>query len=84
MNNDGVREPVATGFRYDHVQLINDDVTFPDAADIGYTGYVTFYQSEFVRWRAQVTHLDLADGNDDDQIWIQGTFAIGEHKHKLS
>lgn len=73
----------ATGFRYDNVQLIADATANPKNADIGYTGYLTFYQSEFARWRVQLTHLDLADGNDDDQVLVQGTFAIGEHKHKL-
>ncbi len=73
----------AAGFRFDHVQLVDNAIANPHSADVGYTGYLTFYQSEFARWRAQLTHLDLADGNNDDQILIQGTFAIGEHKHKL-
>jgi hypothetical protein len=73
----------ATGFRFDHVQLVDDAIDNPNSADVGYTGYLTFYQSEFARWRAQVTHLDLANGQDDNQVMIQGTFAIGEHKHKL-
>ena len=73
----------ATGFRFDHVQLVDDAIDNPNSADVGYTGYLTFYQSEFARWRAQFMHLDLADGQDDNQVMIQGTFAIGEHKHKL-
>ncbi len=73
----------ATGCRFDHVQLVDDAIDNPNSADVGYTGYLTFYQSEFARWRAQVTHLDLANGQDDNQVMIQGTFAIGEHKHKL-
>ncbi len=63
----------STGFRYDHV----DD-------DNGYTGYVTFHQTEFARWRLQATHTDIADGEDDNQIMVQGIFSIGEHKHKLA
>lgn len=74
----------AAGFRYDNVQLIEDAAANPENADIGYTGYLTFHQSEFARWRLQFAHLDLADGNDDDQAMLQGTFAIGEHKHKLT
>ncbi len=72
----------ATGFRYDNVQLV-DNLDNPNKADIGYTGYLTFYQSEFARWRTQFTHKDLATGKDDNAVYIQGTFAIGEHKHKI-
>jgi len=72
----------ATGLRYDYVQLV-DNLHNPYKADVGYTGYVTFHQSEFARWRAQFTHKDLATGKDDNAVYLQGTFAIGEHKHKL-
>jgi hypothetical protein len=54
-----------------------------DKADRAYTAYLTFYQSEFARWRAQFTRVDLAHGEADNQVMIQGTFAIGEHKHKI-
>jgi len=73
----------AAGFRFDYVELIDNPVENPDKAEVGYTGYVTFYQSEFARWRAQFTHIDLTTGDDYNQVLIQGTFAIGEHKHKL-
>jgi hypothetical protein len=73
----------AAGLRYDYVELIENPLENPEKADRAYTGYVTLYQSEFARWRAQFTHIDLAEGGDDNQVMIQGTFAIGEHKHKL-
>ena len=73
----------ATGFRFDHVELIDNARTSPDHADLGYTGYLTFYQSEFARWRIQYSHIDLANAEDDNQLMLQGTFAIGEHKHKI-
>ncbi len=73
----------ATGFRFDYVELVDNPLSNPHDADIGYAGYLTFYQSEFARWRLQVNHIDLATGKDDNQFWIQGTFAIGDHKHKL-
>jgi hypothetical protein len=87
----------AAGFRYDYVELIagaeghphedegeeHEELEGLGKADRAYTGYLTFYQSEFARWRAQFTHVDMANGQDDNQIMIQGTFAIGEHKHKL-
>jgi hypothetical protein len=73
----------STGFRFDSVELVDNPLENPNKADIGYTGYLTFYQTEFVRWRAQVSHFDLADGRDDNQVMLQGTFIIGAHKDKL-
>lgn len=73
----------SAGFRYDNVQLVDNPLANPRRTDIGYTGYLTFHQSEFARWRAQFTHTDLATGLDDNTFYLQGTFAIGDHKHKL-
>jgi hypothetical protein len=70
------------GSRFDYTDLI-DNVTDPGEEDRGVTGYLTFYQSEFVRWRAQYSHLKLADGTDDDTVFLQGNFAFGTHKHKI-
>lgn len=74
----------SAGFRFDYVEPVNNPLTNPDEADIGYTGYLTFHQTEFARWRVQATHIDQADGGDDNQIMVQGIFSIGEHKHKLA
>ena len=76
----------AAGFRFDEVQLVEtaEDFANPDPKEQGYTGYLTFYQSEFARWRLQFTHVDLTSGEDDNRVFVQGTFAIGEHKHKLT
>jgi hypothetical protein len=75
----------AAGFRFDDVQLIEtgDDFANPLQTQRGYTGYLTFYQSEFARWRLQFSHVDTTDDNNDDRVFVQGTFAIGEHKHKI-
>ncbi len=73
----------SAGFRYDYVQLVDNPVTNPHEVDYGETGYLTFYQSEFARWRAQYTHTTLATGKNDNTVYLQGTFAIGDHKHKL-
>lgn len=73
----------AAGARWDAVQLVDDDAANPENADRAYTGYLTFYQSEFARWRVQFTRVDQSDGNDDNQVFVQGVFAIGEHKHKI-
>ncbi len=74
----------SVGFRYDYTQLVDNDPTInPHNSDQGETGYLTFYQSEFARWRLQYSHSALASGKDDNAVYLQGTFAIGDHKHKL-
>ncbi len=71
------------GTRYDYVERINSAAENPRDTETAFTGYLTFYQSEFARWRAQYQHALLADGADDDRFTLQGTFAIGTHKHPL-
>lgn len=73
----------SAGFRFDTVELMDHAADNLDRDDTAYTGYLTFYQSEFARWRAQFTYTDLATGREDNAFYIQGTFAIGDHKHKL-
>jgi hypothetical protein len=82
----------AAGFRYDYVDLVDTEIeSVSPESEIGssegneeaYSVYLTFYQSEFARWRAQFQHTDLAGAEDENRVFIQGTFAIGEHKHKL-
>lgn len=74
------------GFRFDDVQLIetSEDFANPNSTERGYTGYLTFYQSEFARWRVQFSHVDTTADVDDNRVFVQGTFAIGEHKHKIT
>lgn len=73
----------AMGLQFDYVNLVNNPVTNPKNKDLGPTGYLTFYQSEFARWRLAYSHFYLATGKDDNRVMLQGTFAIGDHKHKL-
>ncbi len=73
----------ATGLRFDYAQLVNKPGISPGGADFGYTAYLTFFQTEFARWRLQYNHIESSTGKDEDQFLIQGIFAIGEHKHKL-
>ncbi|MBP9855139.1 MAG: hypothetical protein KBD53_09775 [Candidatus Omnitrophica bacterium] len=74
----------STGFRYDYVQPVDNDRSInSEKEDRGLTGYLTFYQSEFARWRLQFTHTDTITGKDNNTAYLQGTFSIGEHKHKL-
>jgi hypothetical protein len=73
----------SAGFRYDYVQLVNNPVFNPYNAQTGEAGYLTFSQSEFARWRLQYGHTTLATGKDENTVYLQGTFVIGDHKHKL-
>lgn len=77
----------SAGYRGDYVEPVDNDLANPDKAEVAHSIYLTFYQSEFARWRAQVTHFDsVMTGSDDGdwQLMLQGTFAIGEHKHKIN
>lgn len=71
------------GGRFDY--LIPTDIASDAAreADIAGSAYLTFYQSEFCRWRLEYQHVEFADGGDDNRVFLQGTVAIGVHKHQL-
>lgn len=71
------------GGRFDYVELVDNPTTSPRDADTAYTGYVTLYQSEFTRWRAEYQHVEFAAGDNDERVFLQGTVAIGVHKHQL-
>jgi hypothetical protein len=83
-----------TGLRYDDIELaspraeIDPDVLFePGLAARAWTGYLTFWQSEYVRLRLQAQHakrdVAMASGPmDDTRAWFQVTFAGGPHKHE--
>lgn len=45
--------------------------------------FLTFHQSEWARWRLQHRHEEGANQKTDDAALLQGTFAIGTHKHQL-
>lgn len=71
------------GGRFDYVEPVDNPTTSPRDADIGVAGYLTFYQSEFARWRAEYQHVEFAVGDNDERVFLQGTIAIGVHKHQL-
>lgn len=73
----------STGARFDYVELVDNPLANKREMDLGYSTYLTFHQSEWARWRLQYRHTDYATGKNDDAIMLQGTFAIGVHKHKL-
>lgn len=73
----------AIGTRFDYVELVDNPLANKREMDLGYSAYLTLHQSEWARWRLQYRHTDYATGKNDDAIMLQGTFAIGMHKHKL-
>ncbi|MBN4046890.1 hypothetical protein JYT90_01075 [bacterium AH-315-P07] len=66
------------GARYDNVERI----AFA-GKDKAVSTYITFYQSEFARLRIQYQNIDFAEGGKDNRLYLQGTFAIGVHKHAI-
>lgn len=71
------------GMRYDWVQPVEVFDHYMRSEEEGYSAYLSFYQSEFARWRLQYQRASLLDGESDDRFFLQGTFAIGTHKHQL-
>lgn len=71
------------GTRWDWVQPIASESELVRDDEKALAGYITYYQSEFARWRLQYQHARLIDDSDDDRVYLQATFAIGTHKHAL-
>ncbi len=75
---------VGIGGRFDYVEPVDTaPVLLVRDGDTAWSGYMTFYQSEFARWRLQYRHTDYVLGGDDNTVFVQGTVAIGVHKHAL-
>jgi hypothetical protein len=75
---------VGIGGRFDSVEPVEvGPLLLVRHADTAWSGYLTFYQSEFARWRLQLRHTNVAQGGDDNTVFLQGTVAIGVHKHQL-
>lgn len=72
---------LALGTRWDYVQPINGP-TAGRSGDTALTGYVTFFQSAFARWRAQYQHINFAGRGHDDRFALQATFNVGSHDHE--
>ncbi|MBI4343049.1 MAG: hypothetical protein HY599_06750 [Candidatus Omnitrophica bacterium] len=72
------------GGRFDYVEPVDiNPATLVRDSDVAFGGYLTFYQSEFARWRLQYRHTDFALGGNDNAVFLQGTVAIGVHQHQL-
>jgi len=73
----------ALGTRWDWVQPIDPIANSVKDYDQELSGYLTFFQSEFARWRFEYQHDWRQDDTHDNVLFLQGTFAIGTHKHAL-
>ncbi len=71
------------GTRWDWVEPIATESEIVSDDEYALAGYLTFYQSEFARWRLQYQYARLIDDTNDNRVYFQGTFAIGTHKHQL-
>ena len=71
------------GARIDYVEPVSNPPWNPHHEDRGYSTYVTFYQSEFARLRLQYERVELANGDEDDMFFLQGTYSLGVHKHAI-
>ncbi len=67
-----------TGLRFDRV----DDQHGAQRHVWGLSPYLTFWQSEFVRLRAQMSYRDDSLRGIDRKYWLQITLAAGPHKHE--
>lgn len=48
----------------------------------GFSPFLTFWQSEFVRLRAQYDFLNDNGGDDENRFFLQFTWSLGPHKHE--
>jgi hypothetical protein len=65
------------GLRFDRFE----DQVSAGGATWGITPYLTYWQSEFVRLRGQLSYRDDANGEVDRRFVLQATFSAGPHKH---
>ena len=71
----------SAGLRLDQVRPV--DTVGKRNVDDGVSAFLTFYQSEFARWRLQYRYESDQDRKQDHAVFLQGTFAIGTHKHQI-
>ena len=82
------------GLRYDNAELpgfhshLYDPEEFQEGLkDTGWTPFLTYWQSEFVRLRLQYQRIDRdfispKGPEKDNRLWLQVTFSAGPHKHE--
>lgn len=73
-----VRLNLYLGVRLDRVE----DPLEPSLTTWAVVPYMTWWQSEFVRLRAELEHREQDGGDDDNRFVLQLTWAAGPHKHE--
>jgi hypothetical protein len=74
-----LRRNLYAGVRYD----IAEDPLDPSESSWGIVPYLTWWQSEYVRLRAEYSYVeDDLSGASDDQFTLQLVWAAGPHKHE--
>lgn len=66
------------GLRYQFAQTLLDKSEHTSS----FSPFLTFWQSEFVRLRAQYDLLDKNLGENENRFLIQFTWSLGPHKHE--
>ena len=66
------------GLRYDDVA----DPLEPNLRRRGFVPYLSWWQSEYVRLRAEYQRLETQAGEDENRFVLQLTWAAGPHKHE--
>ncbi len=66
------------GCRFDYSELPYDNCL----KEYGGTANLDYWQSEFVVFRLQYSHIDRNFDEDDDRIIVQTVWAMGPHKHE--
>jgi hypothetical protein len=75
----GLNQSWAIGVRGDITQPFEID---PEEVRWGVSGYLTWWQSPWVKLRLQFTHADGGDEPMVDRLVLQFVFAAGPHKHE--
>lgn len=66
------------GLRFDYVQLPDRD----SEHEWGLSSYVTWWQSEPIRWRLQFSHYERNFMPDENVLFLQLDFGVGPHRHE--
>ena len=77
----------AAGLRGEYVtgdNSVSDEVTTDRPTEERVSPNVTWYPSEFCKWRLQYNHMWREDVQDEDALWLQFEFMLGAHAaHKF-
>ncbi len=66
------------GLRYQYAEQPDDS----SQSTHGFSPFLTFWQSEFVRIRGQYDFLDSNFGDQENRFFLQFTWSLGPHKHE--